>query len=249
MKRVSEAPLTDYARLVRRRLLGVAVDAGTEPALRFNVLRFLTRYGGFLSPLRSGLRLSPALLGPPDLLRRPLPRPLGADVLVIGMVDRILRRVQLSKVEHVETRPAQDLKQLRVADVELGACSDLVVGPVQSVHPIQRPDQLLPIRSVSEEHTISRSVDRMKTSSPPGRSRRAASGIQRSGSHHSDAPYSEKAMSNDSSGRGTASALAMRNSSPRPNFSFISRAVSSCAGVISTPSTRFAPCFLSHAPK
>ena len=52
MKGVSEAPLTDYARLVRRRLLGVAVDAGTEPALRFNVLRFLTRYGGFLSPLR-----------------------------------------------------------------------------------------------------------------------------------------------------------------------------------------------------
>ena len=89
----------------------------------------------------------------------------------------------------------------------------------------------------------------MKTSSPPGRNRRAASGIHRSGSHHSDAPYSEKAMSNDASGRGTASALAFRNSRPSPNLSFISRAVSSCAGVISTPRTRRAPCFFSHAPK
>ena len=40
-----------------------------------------------------------------------------------------------------------------------------------------------------------------KTSSPPGRSSRAASAIHRSGSHQMLAPYSETARSNDSSGQ------------------------------------------------
>ncbi len=60
------------------------------------------------------------------------------------MVNRVLGRVQLAEIEHVEPGTPQDLEQLRVADVELGARSDLVVGPVQAVHPLQRPDQLLP---------------------------------------------------------------------------------------------------------
>ncbi len=41
-----------------------------------------------------------------------------------------------------------------------------------------------------------------KTSRPPGRSRRAASGIQSAGSHHRQAPYSEKARSKPPSGEG-----------------------------------------------
>src|SRR5439155_5679762 len=89
-----------------------------------------------------GTESSPALLGPPDLLRRPLPGPLGGDVLVVGMVDRALGRVQLAEVEDVEPSPAQDLKQLRVADVKLGARPNFVVGPVQPMHPIQWPDEL-----------------------------------------------------------------------------------------------------------
>src|SRR5438034_6328740 len=70
--------------------------------------------------------------------------------------------------------------------------------------------------SSSGEHTISRSVLRMKISSPPGRSKRAASGIHRYGSHQIEAPYSENARSNDPSGSGTSSAFASRNSSPSP---------------------------------
>src|SRR5947208_6081303 len=94
------------------------------------------------------------------------------------------------------------------------------------------------------------SVDpRRKKSSPPGRSNRAASEIQSAGSHQIDAPYSENARSNDSSGSGTSSALASISSSPSPNSSSIRLAVSSCAGVTSTPTTRRAPARLSQAPK
>src|SRR5215211_3565908 len=73
---------------------------------------------------------------------------------------------------------------------------------------------------------------RMKTSSPPSRRSRAASGIHFAGSHQMDAPYSEKARSNDSPGKPVSSALAWTNSSPRPCSSFMRRAVSSCAGDI-----------------
>ena len=104
-------------------------------------------------------------------------------------------------------------------------------------------------RSSSGEQTWTRSVLHMKTSSPAGRRRRAASGIHLKGSHQIDAPYSEKARSNDPPDSGTSSAFASINSSPRPNSSFIARAASSCAGVMSTPTTRAAPCFFSHAPK
>src|SRR5439155_1232755 len=86
-----------------------------------------------------------------------------------------------------------------------------------------------------------RVVPRMKTSSPPGRSRRDASAIQSAGSHQIEAPYSEKTRSNDSSGSGTSSAFASISSSPRSNSSFRRRAVSSWAGVTSIPTTRLAP--------
>src|SRR5918912_168929 len=88
----------------------------------------------------------------------------------------------------------------------------------------------------------------MKTSRPPGRSSRAASGTHVYGSAQSDAPYSETARSNAPSGSGTDSPGASTSGNSRPVFAIIRRAVSSCAGVMSTPVTR-APRFASQAPK
>ncbi len=79
----------------------------------------------------------------------------------------------------------------------------------------------------SGAHAIWMSLLRRKISTPPGRSRRAASGIHRYGSHQMEAPYSENATSNVASGSGTSSALASMNSRPRPSSAFTSRAVSS----------------------
>ena len=85
-----------------------------------------------------------------------------------------------------------------------------------------------------------------KISRPPGRRRRAASGIQRYGSHQMLAPYSLIARSNEASGRGTASALASMSGKDRPCSAWSARAVSSWAGVMSTPTGR-APRRASHA--
>src|SRR5437016_6990113 len=86
-------------------------------------------------------------------------------------------------------------------------------------------------------------------SSPPGRRRRAASAIQSLGSHQMDAPNSERTRSNAASGRLVRSAFSSRSSRPRLNSSFNRRAVSSWAGVMSTPTTRRALRFFNHAPK
>ncbi len=73
------------------------------------------------------------------------------------------------------------------------------------------------------------------TSRPAGRSRRAASGTHSAGSAHSDAPNSENARSKLASGSGTRSAGASTSGKRMPVASIIRRAVSSCAGVGSTP--------------
>src|SRR3982074_1567244 len=88
---------------------------------------------------------------------------------------------------------------------------------------------------------------RRKTSSPSGRRSRAASGIHLYGSHQIEAPYSEIARSNDAPGSPVASAFASTSSRPSPYFVLSLRAVSSCAGVMSTPTTRWAPPRLSQA--
>src|SRR4051812_23210631 len=77
-----------------------------------------------------------------------------------------------------------------------------------------------------------------KSSRPPGRRSRAASGIQRRGSAQSDAPYSETARSKAASGSGTDSAAASTSGNSIPVSCCIRRAVSSCAGVGSTPTGR-----------
>src|SRR5207302_8712708 len=60
-------------------------------------------------------------------------------------------------------------------------------------------------------------------------------------------PYPETAGSNEAPGRPVAPAFASTGSSPSPYFAFIRRAVSSCAGVTSTPTTRRAPRRFNHA--
>jgi hypothetical protein len=69
------------------------------------------------------------------------------------------------------------------------------------------------------------------------------------GSAQIDAPYSDTATSNDASGSGTSSPNAWTSSSSIPVFAIQRRAVSSCAGVGSTPTTRRAPRRFSQAPK
>src|SRR5579859_2146008 len=81
---------------------------------------------------------------------------------------------------------------------------------------------------------------------PPRRSRRAASGTHLYGSAQRHAPYSLIARSNEESGSGTDSPGASTRSSSMPVSRIIRRAVSSCAGVGSTPTTR-APRFASLA--
>src|SRR4051794_18043930 len=87
-----------------------------------------------------------------------------------------------------------------------------------------------------------------KTSRPPGRSSLAASGIHLAGSAQSDAPYSENARSKDESGSGTSSAGASTSGNSSPVCACMRRAVSSCAGVGSTPTGR-APRRASRAEK
>ena len=87
-----------------------------------------------------------------------------------------------------------------------------------------------------------------KTSRPPGRSSRAASGIHRCGSHHRLAPYSESAKSKLASGSGTASASASMSGNSSPCSACMARAVASCSGDWSTPTGR-APRWASQAEK
>ena len=108
--------------------------------------------------------------------------------------------------------------------------------------------------SVSDQpSSVAQSIDsvelRRKTSSPPGRSSRAASGIHRYGSHQIDAPYSESTTSNEASGSGTVLGVRLEERELDARSRAASaRAVSSCAGVTSTPTGR-APRRASHAEK
>jgi len=91
-----------------------------------------------------------------------------------------------------------------------------------------------------------------KTSLPPGRRRRAASGIQRYGSHQIAAqysiaaPYSEIAGSKLASGRGASSAFPKMSGNSSPNSAWNRRAFCSCFGELSIPTGR-APRRASHA--
>src|SRR6266545_3995893 len=77
-----------------------------------------------------------------------------------------------------------------------------------------------------------------KISSPPGRRIRAASGSQRSGSAHRQAPYSEIARSKAASRHGTSSASAWSSGNSRPCWRWSRRAVESWVIDASMPTTR-----------
>src|SRR6266545_3832323 len=89
---------------------------------------------------------------------------------------------------------------------------------------------------------------RRNTSRPPGRSSRAASGIHRYGSTQIDAPYSETTRSAEASGRPVSAASVSTSGNSIPVSRMRRLAVSSCAGVGSTPTT-LAPRRASHAEK
>ena len=124
-----------------------------------------------------------------------------------------LRRLQLDEVDDLEAPTAQEPYPVAVTEVELDRGR---VGPLEAVQPERGPEQLAAGRLLLLGAVrIASSPWMRKTSSPPGRSSRAASGIQRYGSAQSDAPYSETARSKLASAKGTASALA----SSRGNWS------------------------------
>ena len=77
-----------------------------------------------------------------------------------------------------------------------------------------------------------------KISWPPGRSSRAASGIQAYGSHQMLAPYSLMARSKRASANGARSALAWKSGNRNPNRCCNPRAVLSCPGELSRPTGR-----------
>ena len=55
---------------------------------------------------RRGRAVITRLLRDPDLLRGPLPRPLGRERVVVRVVDRVVGRVELDEVDDVEARVA-----------------------------------------------------------------------------------------------------------------------------------------------
>ena len=171
----------------------------------------------------------------PDLLARPLLRPLGGDEVVVLVRLGVLGRVELDQSLDARSRLAQELEQSPCGELELDLA---VVRPLDPVQPALRPLQLLVAPAVERGQSIESVELRRKTSSPPGRSSRAASGIHRYGSHQIEAPYSESARSNDASGSGTSSAFASIERELEPVLRCSRRAVSSCAGVTSTPTGR-----------
>ena len=140
--------------------------------------------------------------GDPDLLGRPAMRPFRRHPLVAR--GGALGRLELVQRLDREAAAAQQRDELAVGQVEL----DRAVAPLERRMPNCGSASASPEGS-SSSCIVSRTSGVLvrNHSHPPGRRRRAASGIHASGSHHRLAPYSEIAMSKESSGSGTASAL------------------------------------------
>ena len=135
----------------------------------------------------------------PDLLGRPLARPLGREGVVVRVVDGIVGRVQLDEVGDVEAACAGGGEKLAVRQLPLDA---ELAGPLEATQP-----PLWPLRA-SRSASLRRGRRGGRacccggtTSRPPGRRSRYASGIQRWGSHQMLAPYSETARSKLSDGK------------------------------------------------
>src|SRR5512133_4305672 len=76
----------------------------------------------------------------PEILARPLLPPLGGDSLVVAVVLRVRRRVDLDETFDLETGLVKKVDPVAVGEVVLGA---LLVRPAHPVHPRLRTMQLL----------------------------------------------------------------------------------------------------------
>ena len=191
-------------------------------------------------------RRQPVLRAAQQVFRRPFARPFCRCGAVVLMRRRTMRRVQLHETLHLETRGMKEggihspwLRKNSTPSSEGQAIRCRSSGMQELLGRMAR--------LVGDAEHGQRGFVR-NTSRPRGRSRRAASGSQRVGSQYRLAPYSEIARSNDPSGNGTSSALASTSGNSMPVSAMARRAVSSCAGVMSTPTGR-APRIASRAEK
>ena len=175
----------------------------------------------------------------------PLARPVGGD-------SRRSTRASVASSGRRARRAARPRSPCARSRSIQSPCASWNSTPSSGVHSIRCMPTLRTLKRLGRrvgprrERRASRAaLLRRKTSRPPGRSRRAASGIQRYGSHQMLAPYSETARSKLASGSGTSSALASISGNTMPVSSCTRRAVSSWAGVTSTPTGR-APCLASQ---
>ena len=126
--------------------------------------------------------------------------PLRRDEVVVPVILRVLRRLQLDEIARPRSRSPAARGSSRRSEVEL----DAAVAQLEAVHAEVRPQEPVPAGcpSSGEQRMSERRVDEEdELAARPQQPRRL--GIQRYGSHQIEAPYSEIARSKDSSGSGT----------------------------------------------
>src|SRR3954463_8454793 len=84
---------------------------------------------------------SATLARAPDLLGRPLARPLGRDVLVVGVRLRLRRRKELDETIDLEIVRTEQIDPFAVTELEL---DPVVTRPLDLVQPGLWPHELLP---------------------------------------------------------------------------------------------------------
>ena len=173
--------------------------------------------------------------GPPHLLAGPAPGPLVGDERVVAagaggwaQLDEVLDAKPLARSSRIQS-PWPRWNSTVGSSGHSKRCMPNCGRSRRSVAGMP---------SWSGTHIISRALLPRNTSSPPGRSRRAASGIRRYGSAHTAAPYSLMTRSKAPSRNGTCSPVARRSGKLSSNSSWNSRAIRSCPGVGSTPTAR-----------
>ena len=172
--------------------------------------------------------------------------PIGPPRIDEAVRRRCLRRrPEFDEVEDLEPVRPQESYPVAVAEVELDG---RVVRPLEAVHAeLGSTERRRGRRPVLAGTQSMRSVLLpRKTSSPPGRSSRDASGIQAQGSAQMAAPYSLMTSSNEPSAQGTCSLEAGTRGNDSPNSAWNWRAIASWPAEGSTP-TGSAPSRASHA--
>src|SRR5918996_3636875 len=123
----------------------------------------------------------------PSFFRGPAARPFESDEIAVGA--RTGARPQLYQILYLETIRSEQTNQVAMSKVKLDAVVEGGLEPVHAEVVVSQPvtDRLVLLRRQS---TRSIALSR-KTSSPPVRSRRLASGTHMYGSLQMLAPYSE----------------------------------------------------------